>query len=77
MQSFFQDISKYDQVLEAPIKNQVANLYDYDSLASFRIQSQSILLDTTAEMQQLLKRKTKKAAVDSIELEPFECRIVG
>lgn len=55
VQSFFQDISKYNQVLEASIENQVAILYDYDSLASFRIQSQSILLDITTEMQKFYK----------------------
>lgn len=55
VQSFFQDISKYSQALTAPIKNQVAIVYDYDSLASFRIQRQSILLDVQTEMQKFYK----------------------
>ena len=36
---------KYEEAMEAPVKNEVAIVYDYDSLASFRIQRQSILLD--------------------------------
>lgn len=51
VQSFFRDIAKYKEAMEAPVKNQVAIVYDYDSLASFRIQRQSILLDCAAEMQ--------------------------
>lgn len=41
--------------MEAPINNQVAIVYDYDSLASFRIQRQSILLDSSVEMQRFYK----------------------
>ena len=37
------------------MKNEVAIVYDYDSLASFRIQRQSILLDPAAEMQKFYK----------------------
>lgn len=55
VQSFFRDIAGYDKALSAPIKNQVAIVYDYDSLASFRIQSQSILLDPSVEMQKFYK----------------------
>jgi beta-galactosidase len=55
VQSFFADISKYDKEMSAPVKNDVAIVYDYDSLASFRIQRQSILLDTQAEMQKIYK----------------------
>lgn len=55
VQSFFNDIKQYQAELESPIKSEVAILYDFNSLASFRIQSQSILLDTTAEMQRLYK----------------------
>ena len=43
--SFFRDMKKYEEAMEAPVKNEVAIVYDYDSLASFRIQRQSILLD--------------------------------
>ena len=45
VQSFFRDISQYAQAMDAPIHSDVAIVYDYDSLASFRIQRQSILLD--------------------------------
>ena len=45
VQSFFTDIKAYQEALESPIQSQVAIVYDYDSLASFRIQRQSILLD--------------------------------
>ena len=45
IQSFFRDMKKYEEAMEAPVKNEVAIVYDYDSLASFRIQRQSILLD--------------------------------
>jgi beta-galactosidase len=55
VQSFFADISKYEKEMSAPVKNDVAIVYDYDSLASFRIQRQSILLDTQAEMQKIYK----------------------
>lgn len=55
VQSFFKDIKQYMAELKSPIKSDVAILYDYNSLASFRIQSQSILLDTIAEMQKLHK----------------------
>ena len=34
-------MKKYEEAMEAPVKNEVAIVYDYDSLASF----QSILLD--------------------------------
>ena len=55
VQSFFRDIKNYDAALKTPIRNQVAIVYDYDSLASFRIQKQSILLDPAAEMQKFYK----------------------
>ena len=45
VQSFFRDMKKYEEAMEAPVKNEVAIVYDYDSRASFRIQRQSILLD--------------------------------
>ena len=48
-------MKKYEEAMEAPVKNEVAIVYDYDSLASFRIQRQSILLDPAAEMQKFYK----------------------
>ena len=52
-QSFFREVRGYEDVLTAPVKAEAAILYDYDSLASFRIQQQSILLDCGAEMKRL------------------------
>jgi beta-galactosidase len=53
VQSFFSDISRYDKAMDAPIEAKAAILYDYDSLAAFRIQRQSILLEPQAEMQRM------------------------
>lgn len=55
VQSFFTDIRKYASVLETPIRSEVAIVYDYDSLAAFRIQRQSVLLDCEAEMKKFHK----------------------
>ena len=55
VQSFFHDIIKYREAMETQVKNEAAIVYDYDSLASFRIQRQSILLDPAAEMQKFYK----------------------
>jgi len=55
VQSFFKDIRQYKEALDTPVKAEVAILYDYDSLASFRIQRQSILLEPAAEMQKFYK----------------------
>lgn len=55
VQSFFRDIRQYALALEAPIRSDVAIVYDYDSLASFRIQRQSVLLDCRNEMKKLYK----------------------
>ena len=53
VQSFFQNIRPYAQAMSAPIQSEAAIVYDYDSLASFRIQRQSILLDCPGEMKKL------------------------
>ncbi len=55
VQSFFRDIRQYASQLEPPITSQVAIVYDYDSLAAFRIQRQSVLLDCEAEMKKYHK----------------------
>lgn len=55
VKSFFEDISSYEKELETPIKSEVAILYDYDSLAAFRIQRQSFQLDCEAEMKKYHK----------------------
>lgn len=55
VQSFFRDIRRYARAMEAPIRSDVAIVYDYDCLASFRIQRQSLLLDCQNEMKKLYK----------------------
>ncbi|MCI8276059.1 MAG: beta-galactosidase [Lachnospiraceae bacterium] len=55
VQSFFADIRKYERAMKAPVESFVAIVYDYDSLASFRIQRQSVLLDCHGEMKKLYK----------------------
>ena len=55
VQSCFNDVIKYKDALEQPIKSDVAIVYDYDSLAAFRIQKQSFLLDPPAEMTKFHK----------------------
>lgn len=55
VQSCFRDIIQYKDALEKPVNSEIAIVYDYDSLAAFRIQKQSILLDTQAEMQKFYK----------------------
>jgi beta-galactosidase len=55
VQDFFKTISKYADVIEKPISADVAILYDYESLAAFRIQRQSILLDCQNEMKKIYK----------------------
>ena len=53
VQNFFREVRPYEQALSAPVHSDVAILYDFDALASFRIQQQSILLDCEAEMKRL------------------------
>ena len=53
VQDFFRQVRQYEDVLTAPVASEAAILYDYDSLASFRIQKQSILLDCEGEMKRL------------------------
>ena len=55
VQSFFREIKNYAHPLETPIRSQVAIVYDYDSLAAFRIQRQSVLLDCEGEMKKYHK----------------------
>ena len=55
VQSFFRNIRQYAAQLETPIASKVAIVYDYDSLAAFRIQRQSVLLDCEAEMKKYHK----------------------
>lgn len=55
VKEFFHSVSRYAGAMEAPIRAKVAIVYDYDSLAAFRIQQQSLLLDCQTEMKKLYK----------------------
>lgn len=55
VQSLFNEVKKYEREFSTPIKSQVAMVYDYDSLAAFRIQRQSLLLNNMEEMRKLYK----------------------
>lgn len=55
VQDFFKTIKEYDDVLSSEVKSDICILYDYDSLASFRIQQQSILLDCERELKRIHK----------------------
>lgn len=55
VQKFFRSVIEYAPEMEAPVESPVAIVYDYDSLAAFRIQSQSLLLDVPAEMAKYYK----------------------
>ena len=55
VKDFFHLIRQYTPQLETPIVSQAAIVYDYDSLAAFRIQRQSVLLDCEAEMKKYHK----------------------
>lgn len=52
-QSFFSEAKQFETALSAPVRTEAAILYDYDSLASFRIQRQSLLLEPEREMKRL------------------------
>ena len=55
VKDFFHYIRQYAPQLKTPIASQAAIVYDYDSLAAFRIQRQSVLLDCEAEMKKYHK----------------------
>lgn len=52
-QSFFTEVREFENELKTPIHRGAAILYDYDSLASLRIQPQSRLLDGERELKRL------------------------
>lgn len=55
VKSLFEEAKQYQEVLSTPVDSQVAVVYDYDSLAAFRIQRQSVLLDCQNEMKKYHK----------------------
>ena len=75
VQSFFREVPQYAQALEATIHSDVAIVYDYDSLASFRIQRQSLLLDCPGEMKKLYKAFYDRNI--SVDVIPAEADLTG
>lgn len=55
VQSFFNDMKKNEEVINSEIKSEVAVIYDYESMASFRIQKQSFLMDYKNEVYRLYR----------------------
>lgn len=55
VQSFFNEIKQYERALSAPICNEVCMVYDYDDMATFRIQRQSILLNYEEELKKMYR----------------------
>lgn len=54
-QSFFKEIRPYGELLSQPFKSECAMLYSFDSLASMRLQPQSVSYDNQREMKKLYK----------------------
>ena len=54
-QSFFKEIRGYGEILATPFKSECAMIYSFDSLASMRLQPQSISYDNQKEMKKLYK----------------------
>lgn len=52
-QRFFREVSGWEQVLTTPISCDAAILYDFDTLAAFRIQRQNPLFSCEGEMKRL------------------------
>ncbi len=53
VQQLFSDLKQHEKTIEAPIQNCVALVYDYSSMASFRIQRQSMHIDYETEVHRL------------------------
>ncbi|MDO4534373.1 MAG: beta-galactosidase [Clostridium perfringens] len=55
VQSFFKEMKEYEKLIKTPVKSEVAVLYDYESMASFRIQKQSFLMNYGKEVVRLYR----------------------
>ena len=55
VQEFFKDMKENEHVINSEIKSEVAVIYDYESMASFRIQRQSFLMDYKKEVYRLYR----------------------
>lgn len=55
VKSFFEEIKPYAEALESPFASQCAMLYSFDSLASMRLQPQSVSYENEREMKKLYR----------------------
>lgn len=55
VQSFFKEVKENEEAINSEIKSKVAVVYDYESMASFRIQRQSCLFDYKEEVYRLYR----------------------
>lgn len=55
VQSFFSEMHQNEELTQSEVKSDVAVVYDYDSMASFRIQRQSFLMDYKNEVYRLYR----------------------
>lgn len=55
VKSFFEDIKNYKDIIDSEIKSDIAVIYDYESMASFRIQRQSFVMDYKKEVYRLYR----------------------
>lgn len=71
VQSFFKDMKANEKVINSEIKSKVAIIYDYDSMASFRIQRQSFMMDYKQEVYRLYRPFYEKNI--NIDVIPSDC----
>ncbi len=50
VQDFFNDMKENEKLIDSKVKAEVAVIYDYECMASFRIQKQSFLMDYKNEV---------------------------
>ncbi len=55
VQSFFSEMKQNEEVVNSKVNSKVALVYDYESMASFRIQRQSFLMDYKNEVYRLYR----------------------
>ena len=55
VQDFFNNMKENEDVINSEIKSEIAVIYDYESMASFRIQRQSFLMDYKNEVYRLYR----------------------
>ena len=55
VQSFFTDMKKHEAIVKSNVKSEAAVLYDFDSMASFKIQQQSVEMDYKKELYRLYR----------------------